>query len=71
VLIGTYLDIEMMRQLNGHRITKNWISPTESLISAISKKYKFLHSTPFNKKVSQWSIYPIETIKIRFGMEVV
>jgi len=30
------------------------------------KKYKFLHSTPFNKKVLEWSIYPVETIKIRF-----
>ena len=30
------------------------------------KKYTFLHSTPLDKIVLEWSIYPIETIKIRF-----
>ena len=31
------------------------------------KKCTFLYSTSLNKIVSEWSIYPIETIKIRFG----
>ena len=56
VLILRYLDVEIMTQLNGHRITKNWLSPTES----------FLHSTPLNKKVVDWPSYPIETIKNLF-----
>ena len=30
------------------------------------KKYTLLHSTPLNKKVLEWSIYPTETVKIGF-----
>ena len=47
---------------------KNQLSPTESLISEISQKKKdFWHSTRLSEIVLEQSIYPIETIKIRFG----
>ena len=31
------------------------------------RKDTFLHNTPLNKKILEWAIYPIETVKIRFG----
>ena len=52
LMMGRYLDIEMMTQLNGHRIAKNWLSPTELLICAISKKINthFCTAHPLLKK---------------------
>ena len=42
---------------------KNWPSLKKHKKEQYLKKYTFLHSTPLNKRVLEWSIYSIETTK--------